>query len=194
MSLLRNLGPRSEADTFAVPVAANSTVFPSWAVTVTVSTPLWFYCRQGTHCVQGMGFAINPVRVFLSQDSETSPTPIHSLPKATPSTPSSSLRKARPQLLPPGLRPRRPSGPGRASQVRLFFSSLRAKLETDGRSPASCFLYRRVAGRTSSGNVGDHDHPRAGYHRRGIGSREAGNGDRACCSGSSVRDGRLRET
>lgn len=40
----------------------NGTVNPSPAMAfqVTVSTPLWFYCRQKGHCGKGMVFSINP--------------------------------------------------------------------------------------------------------------------------------------
>jgi len=41
---------------------ANNTISPApqVAMQVTVSTPLWFYCRQGNHCGKGMTFSINP--------------------------------------------------------------------------------------------------------------------------------------
>jgi len=43
------------------PVAAGATSFPQWSITVDNATaPLWFYCKQGTHCQAGMVFAINP--------------------------------------------------------------------------------------------------------------------------------------
>jgi len=42
------------------PVAANATAAPSFPITVTATTPQWFYCRQTGHCEQGMVFAINP--------------------------------------------------------------------------------------------------------------------------------------
>ncbi|KAK4214441.1 hypothetical protein QBC37DRAFT_149460 [Rhypophila decipiens] len=33
---------------------------PQVAMQVMVSTPLWFFCRQGNHCGKGMTFSINP--------------------------------------------------------------------------------------------------------------------------------------
>jgi len=43
------------------PVAAGATSFPQWSITVDNATaPLWFYCKQGSHCQAGMVFAINP--------------------------------------------------------------------------------------------------------------------------------------
>jgi len=33
---------------------------PQMAMQVTVTTPLWFYCRQTGHCGKGMTFSINP--------------------------------------------------------------------------------------------------------------------------------------
>jgi len=40
----------------------NNTVVPApqMAMQVTVSTPIWFYCRQKGHCGKGMTFSINP--------------------------------------------------------------------------------------------------------------------------------------
>ncbi|KAI0371684.1 hypothetical protein BV20DRAFT_156252 [Pilatotrama ljubarskyi] len=44
-------------------VPSNSTSFPVWSITVNnASTPLWFYCRQATHCQNGMVFAVNPTQ------------------------------------------------------------------------------------------------------------------------------------
>jgi len=33
---------------------------PMYQMTVKTKSPLWFYCKQGNHCKQGMVFAINP--------------------------------------------------------------------------------------------------------------------------------------
>lgn len=42
-------------------VPAGATQFPVWQITVNnASAPLWFYCRQATHCQNGMVFAVNP--------------------------------------------------------------------------------------------------------------------------------------
>ncbi|KAF8973901.1 hypothetical protein BDZ97DRAFT_1777434 [Flammula alnicola] len=49
-------------DSGFMPVADNSTVFPTWNFTVTDTAPVWAYCRQQTpssHCGAGMVFAIN---------------------------------------------------------------------------------------------------------------------------------------
>jgi len=42
------------------PVAANAAQVPSFTVTVNSTAPLWFYCKQASHCESGMVFAINP--------------------------------------------------------------------------------------------------------------------------------------
>jgi len=44
------------------PVATNAANVPSFSVTVNNTTPIWFYCRQTSHCEQGMVFAINPTQ------------------------------------------------------------------------------------------------------------------------------------
>ncbi|KAI0748627.1 hypothetical protein C8Q80DRAFT_1172883 [Daedaleopsis nitida] len=42
-------------------VQPNATEFPVWQITINnASAPLWFYCRQATHCQMGMVFAVNP--------------------------------------------------------------------------------------------------------------------------------------
>jgi len=41
------------------PVAANSTVFPTWSLTINGTTPIWAYCAQSGHCGAGMVFAVN---------------------------------------------------------------------------------------------------------------------------------------
>jgi len=44
------------------PVAEGVTSnYPTWTFTVNDTAPLWFYCRQGNHCGQGMVLAINSV-------------------------------------------------------------------------------------------------------------------------------------
>jgi len=51
-------------DSGFMPVAANSTDFPTWNYTVVDTSPVWGYCRQQnpeSHCGQGMVFAINSV-------------------------------------------------------------------------------------------------------------------------------------
>jgi len=46
-------------DSGFMPVADNATVFPTWNFTVKGTEPIWAYCRQVSHCGQGMVFAIN---------------------------------------------------------------------------------------------------------------------------------------
>jgi len=46
-------------DSGFMPVAADTTQFPTFTVTVNDTTPLWVYCRQTGHCGQGMVFAVN---------------------------------------------------------------------------------------------------------------------------------------
>ncbi|KAH9980876.1 Cupredoxin [Lactifluus volemus] len=48
------------ADSGFMPSVAGAATQPMFTVTVTQTTPLWFYCRQANHCQQGMVFAINP--------------------------------------------------------------------------------------------------------------------------------------
>jgi len=51
-------------DSGFMPVAANSTQFPTFSVVVNETTPIWVYCRQDnpeSHCGQGMVFAVNAV-------------------------------------------------------------------------------------------------------------------------------------
>jgi len=48
-------------DSGFMPVPAGTTVGnPTFAINVTTTSPLWFYCRQTGHCEQGMVFAVNP--------------------------------------------------------------------------------------------------------------------------------------
>jgi len=47
-------------DSGFMPVAAGSTAFPTFNLTVNDTAPTWAYCRQVGHCGQGMVFAINP--------------------------------------------------------------------------------------------------------------------------------------
>lgn len=46
-------------DSGFMPVSANATTFPTFTVQVNDSSPIWAYCRQATHCGQGMAFAVN---------------------------------------------------------------------------------------------------------------------------------------
>jgi plastocyanin len=48
-------------DSGFMPVAPGTTTNnPTFAINVTTTSPLWFYCRQTGHCAQGMVFAVNP--------------------------------------------------------------------------------------------------------------------------------------
>jgi len=46
-------------DTGFVPVSETDTEFPAWTIELTTKSPLWFYCKQGKHCQQGMVGSIN---------------------------------------------------------------------------------------------------------------------------------------
>jgi plastocyanin len=46
-------------DSGFVPVSANASSNPSWTIKVTDTKPIWFFCRQSTHCQSGMVGAIN---------------------------------------------------------------------------------------------------------------------------------------
>jgi len=46
-------------DSGFMPVAAGVTAFPTWNLTINDTSPIWAYCRQATHCGQGMVFAVN---------------------------------------------------------------------------------------------------------------------------------------
>lgn len=48
-------------DSGFMPVAANSTTFPTWSLVVNDTNPVWAYCKQTNHCGAGMVFAINSV-------------------------------------------------------------------------------------------------------------------------------------
>ncbi|KAF5537685.1 serine-threonine rich protein [Fusarium napiforme] len=65
----------------------NNTVSPppQVAMQVMVDTPLWFYCKQGNHCGQGMVFSINPTaektqakfkEMAIQQNGDGKATPI----------------------------------------------------------------------------------------------------------------------
>ncbi|KDQ59578.1 hypothetical protein JAAARDRAFT_33158 [Jaapia argillacea MUCL 33604] len=48
-------------DSGFMPVADNITNFPTFTIQVNDTAPIWAYCRQATHCGQGMVFAANAV-------------------------------------------------------------------------------------------------------------------------------------
>ncbi|KAH9833018.1 Cupredoxin [Rhodofomes roseus] len=60
-SLMTLANGSTGVDSGFMPVAANSTSFPTFSFTIqNASAPLWFYCKQTGHCAKGMVFAINP--------------------------------------------------------------------------------------------------------------------------------------
>jgi len=46
-------------DSGFMPVAAGSTTFPTYTITVNDTNPIWAYCRQAGHCGSGMVFSAN---------------------------------------------------------------------------------------------------------------------------------------
>jgi len=46
-------------DSGFMPVSQNATTFPSFTVQVNDTSPIWAYCRQVSHCGEGMVFAAN---------------------------------------------------------------------------------------------------------------------------------------
>lgn len=47
-------------DTGFVPVNATNATQPGVFVNINNTDPVWFYCRQASHCQMGMVFAVNP--------------------------------------------------------------------------------------------------------------------------------------
>jgi len=43
----------------SMPVSTDATTFPTWTVQVNDTSAIWVYCRQTSHCGQGMVFAAN---------------------------------------------------------------------------------------------------------------------------------------
>jgi len=53
--------PQLGIDSGFMPVNSSQNFVAQWSFTVNnASAPLWFYCRQVGHCMQGMVFAVNP--------------------------------------------------------------------------------------------------------------------------------------
>jgi len=48
-------------DSGFMPVADSATNFPTYVIQVNDTAPIWAYCRQATHCGQGMVFSVNAV-------------------------------------------------------------------------------------------------------------------------------------
>jgi plastocyanin len=59
MPLTDTTGTKVGFDSGFFPVAAGTTDFPTWSLTVNDTSPIWAYCRQAGHCGSGMVFAIN---------------------------------------------------------------------------------------------------------------------------------------
>jgi len=68
-------------DSGFMPVAANSSVFPSFSIVVNDTNPVWGYCMQTNHCESGMVFAIN-----ANDSSSKSFTAFEALAKGSNST------------------------------------------------------------------------------------------------------------
>jgi plastocyanin len=67
------------------PVAANTTDFPTWSLTINDTSPIWAYCGQTGHCGSGMVFAVNS-----DESSGQSFTAFQSLAKSLNGTTSSN--------------------------------------------------------------------------------------------------------
>jgi len=90
------------ADSGFMPVAAGAAP-ATFNYTVTSTNPTWFYCQQGTHCQQGMVFAVNPTttetyamfktNAMSSMPNSMSAMSSHSM-SATSMMPSASTTKA----------------------------------------------------------------------------------------------------
>ncbi|KAH9173488.1 Cupredoxin [Lactarius sanguifluus] len=82
----------SGIDSSFQPVAAGATTAPSFSVTVNATTPLWFYCRQSSHCTSGMVFAINPTadKSFETFQATARASSADGTPPSASSSPSGS--------------------------------------------------------------------------------------------------------
>jgi len=73
---------------------AQKTAFPTAELNVTKTTPIWAYCRQGTHCNSGMVFALNPSnasQLAAFQSAATSPPSVSSTSGPAPIPTSSGV-------------------------------------------------------------------------------------------------------
>ncbi|KAH7889990.1 hypothetical protein F5I97DRAFT_1949095 [Phlebopus sp. FC_14] len=48
-------------DSGFMPVSANATTFPTYTIQINNTTPVWVYCKQTSHCGQGMVFSVNAI-------------------------------------------------------------------------------------------------------------------------------------
>lgn len=55
----KTTGQRTGFDSGYMPVAAGTTDFPTWSLTINDTAPIWAYCAQASHCGAGMVFAVN---------------------------------------------------------------------------------------------------------------------------------------
>ncbi|KAM0235974.1 hypothetical protein ACHAPO_005196 [Fusarium lateritium] len=96
----------------------NNTVSPppQVAMQVMVDTPLWFYCKQGNHCGQGMVFSVNPTlekthakfkEMAIQQKGDGKLAPIQGGEPAPPaeSKPAEAAPPATPPAAPPAAPP-----------------------------------------------------------------------------------------
>jgi len=66
-------------------VPPNATSIAQWSFTLTnASAPLWFYCRQATHCESGMVFAVNPSNTTTKTFANFQAAAMASAPDGTP--------------------------------------------------------------------------------------------------------------
>ncbi|KAH7241645.1 hypothetical protein BKA59DRAFT_556644 [Fusarium tricinctum] len=94
----------------------NNTVVPppQVAMQVMVDTPLWFYCKQGNHCGQGMVFSINPTaektqakfkELAIKQKGDGAATPITGGEPAPPAAAPAESKPAEAAPAPPAAAP-----------------------------------------------------------------------------------------
>jgi plastocyanin len=83
-------------DSGFMPVPDNQTSnFPTAQLTVQKTTPIWAYCRQGTHCKSGMVFGVNPGDKFpaflaAATGGTASPSVSASVPAASAASPTAT--------------------------------------------------------------------------------------------------------
>jgi len=86
------------------PVADTATVFPVAMMQVKDTTPVWAYCRQGTHCsTGGMVFAVNPGDKFAA--FKAAATSVGGSSSAAPPAASPSTASPPPATTPPTTTP-----------------------------------------------------------------------------------------
>lgn len=80
-------------DAHSLPVAASNTngPFPVAQFTVQDTNPVWVYCKQGTHCQQGMVFAVNPGTQFAAFQAAAMGSTVASSSSSAPTTTATGL-------------------------------------------------------------------------------------------------------